>query len=204
MTDKQLKDKAINIKGKSYVLVADRVAYFNETYDKGAIETIYELIGDMFIVRATVHPVASDATRSFTGHSQATIGDGMVNKTAALENAETSAVGRALGLMGIGVIDSIASMDEMNKAKGSDGASAPRLITDKQMKWLLDVAKQKAGNGVDEYDWLWKLLTVDPAKIPVYKFKDALALVQKQPDASGTLDTVVEVPDEINLDEIPY
>ena len=43
----------------------------------------------------------------------------MVNKTSAIENAETSAVGRALGLiMGIGVIESIASADEMNKALG--------------------------------------------------------------------------------------
>ena len=40
-----------------------------------------------------------------------------MNKTAALENCETSAVGRALGFMGIGVIESIASADEVNKAE---------------------------------------------------------------------------------------
>jgi hypothetical protein len=40
----------------------------------------------------------------------------MVNKTSALENAETSAVGRACAFAGIGVIDSIASADEVHKA----------------------------------------------------------------------------------------
>jgi hypothetical protein len=112
---KELKEKAINIKGKQYVLVSDRVLFFNEAYPKGSITT--DLIStpeaDTVIVKATVKP---DAERVFTGYSQATWGDGMVNKTAALENAETSAVGRALAFMGIGVIESIASADEVRKA----------------------------------------------------------------------------------------
>ena len=101
MSDKALKDKAINIKGKSYVLVSDRIIYFNEQYPGGSITTSYKLVGDMFIVSAVVQPKSDSQT--FTGLSQATIGDGMVNKTAALENAETSAVGRALAMMGIRV-----------------------------------------------------------------------------------------------------
>lgn len=112
-----LKDKAIDIKGKDYILVKDRVLYFNEEYKDGSITT--ELLSspdsEKIVIKATVKPdVKSD--RVFTGHSQALVGDGYINKTAALENAETSAVGRALGLMGIGVIESIASADEMVKA----------------------------------------------------------------------------------------
>lgn len=118
MTDKTLADKAIDIKGKSYVLVSDRVLYFNEQYPKGSITT--ELVSapesKYIVVKATVSP---DNDRKFTGYSQATIGDGYINKTSALENAETSAVGRALAFMGIGVIESIASVDEMNKAKAN-------------------------------------------------------------------------------------
>ena len=111
-----LKDKAVDIKGKKYVLVSDRVIYFNETYkDNGSITT--ELVSapeaKHIIIKATVSP---DGKRLFTGYSQAVIGDGYINKTAALENAETSAVGRALAMMGIGVIDSIASVDEIKKA----------------------------------------------------------------------------------------
>lgn len=116
-------DKAINIKGKQYVLVSDRILYFNENYTNGCINT--EMITNPenpnIIIKATVMPDIKNPLRTFTGYSQATIGDGYINKTSALENAETSAVGRALGLMGIGVIESIASADEMNKALNSNG-----------------------------------------------------------------------------------
>lgn len=113
-----LKDKAISIKGKQYVLISDRVLAFNEDYPNGSITTqlISEASDDLVVIKATVLPDCSVPNRMFTGYSQATWGDGVVNKTAALENCETSAVGRALGFMGIGVIDSIASVDEINKA----------------------------------------------------------------------------------------
>jgi len=111
---KDLKDKAIDFKGKLYVLVSDRVLYFNETYPEGSITT--ELVSDpkddLVVVKATVKP---NDKQTFTGYSQATWGEGYINKTSALENAETSAVGRALAFMGIGVIESIASVDEINK-----------------------------------------------------------------------------------------
>ena len=119
MTEKSLANKAVDIKGKQYVLVADRVLYFNEHYPDGSITT--QLVSDpdatRVIVKATIDcPSEKGAARRFTGYSQAIVGEGMVNKTAALENAETSAVGRALAFMGIGVIESIASADEVHKA----------------------------------------------------------------------------------------
>lgn len=112
---KDLKEKAVNIKGRSYVLVSDRVLYFNETYPKGSIvsELLSEPNSKHVVIRATV---TDGEGRSFTGHAQEVVGEGYINKTSALENAETSAVGRALAMMGIGVIDSIASVDEINKA----------------------------------------------------------------------------------------
>jgi len=113
-----LKEKAIDIKGKNYVLVSDRVIYFNETYLKGSIKTqlVSQPEAQMVVIKAIVIPDITIPERYFTGYSQATWGDGNVNKTSALENCETSAVGRALAMMGIGVIDSIASVDEMKKA----------------------------------------------------------------------------------------
>jgi hypothetical protein len=115
--EKNLKEKAIDIKGKKYVLVSDRVLYFNETYPNGSIETaiLSEPNEDTVIIRATITP-DNKFGRRFVAHSQATWDDGYINKTSALENAETSAVGRALGFMGIGVIESIASVDEIHKA----------------------------------------------------------------------------------------
>lgn len=127
--EKSLRSKAVNIQGKKYVLVADRVIYFNENYPKGQITT--ELLspvadvgvaGKTIVVRATVQP---DTGRTFTGYSQAVVGAGYINKTSALENAETSAVGRALAMLGIGVIDSVASVDEIGKAKAQQGTDEP-------------------------------------------------------------------------------
>lgn len=115
-TNKDLKEKAIDIKGKQYVLVSDRILAFNEEYPKGSIETHAQLkeIGDdfVYIVNAIVSP---EEGRKFCGSSQAVVGEGYINKTSALENAETSAVGRALAMMGIGVLDSVASVDEIKK-----------------------------------------------------------------------------------------
>lgn len=123
MTDKTLKDKAIQFKGKAYVLVSDRVNYFNEVYPNGSIQTqlISDPTADMVVVKAIVTPDAKEQ-RCFTGYSQAKWSDtsSFVNKTSALENCETSAVGRALAFMGIGVIDSIASVDEIKKASIPD------------------------------------------------------------------------------------
>jgi len=114
----ELKEKAILIKGKSYILVSDRVIFFNENYKNGCIQTklITQPDSDKIIVKAKVIPDIEKPERYFNGYSQAVVGEGLVNKTAALENAETSAVGRALGMFGIGVIESIASADEMTKA----------------------------------------------------------------------------------------
>lgn len=120
-TDKQLVEKAIDIKGKKYVLVSDRVLYFNETYPNGSIVT-QRIMGEnpeVEIVKATVTPDCTHPERYFTGYSQAKRWDWFINKTSALENAETSATWRALAFMWIGVIDSIASVDEINKAENT-------------------------------------------------------------------------------------
>jgi hypothetical protein len=188
---KDLKDKAINIKGKSYVLVSDRVLYFNETYPDGAIETEYQLVDKMFIVKATVQPNDKGFSK-YTGHSQAIIGDGMVNKTAALENAETSAVGRALAMMGIGVIESIASVDEINKATGSTGQArvAPEnaytpmnnLVKVDQIKQLLEAAKKASGQSEREQVLLWFKETVgmEPNQVKQIEFDNVLRWIEEE------------------------
>lgn len=140
-----LKDKAISIKGKDYVLVSDRVLYFNENYPNGSISTelISNATDDMVVVKATVLPDYTTPQRIFTGYSQATWGDGYINKTSALENCETSAVGRALGFMGIGVIDSIASVDEINKAT-QQPPKKTGMATEGQRKFITDLMRQKS------------------------------------------------------------
>lgn len=197
---KDLKDKAIDIKGKKYVLVSDRIIYFNETYPDGCVRT--ELVSDpeseLVIVKATIQPDQA-FHRSFTGYSQAIKGDGFINKTAALENAETSAVGRALAMMGIGVIDSVASVDEINKAQGSEGKRTYKKATQKQIDWMYSVAKEVSGHEhSEELDkYIEGILTIKPQDVPVGKVKDAVDKIQG--------DKVAEVKDgDLTLEDIPY
>lgn len=108
----------VDIKGQQYVLVKDRIIEFNKRYKAGSITT--ELLSDVTSQSITFKAtVATGDGGVFTGHAQERIGDGFINKTSALENAETSAVGRALAMLGIGVIDSVASVDEVVKAKNN-------------------------------------------------------------------------------------
>ncbi len=127
---KDLKEKAVDIKGKKYVLVSDRVVYFNENYPNGCIKA--ELVtaphDEEIVMKAIVIPDITTPERFFTGYSQAIKGNGYINKTSALENAETSAVGRALAMLGIGVIESIASVDEIHKAKQTETAQVEKKV----------------------------------------------------------------------------
>lgn len=113
--------KTIKIQGKDYVLVSTRIAEFNRAYPNGRITTemINPIDSQVMVIRATIIPDVKNLDRYFTGYSQAVIGKGLVNQTSALENAETSAVGRALAMLGIGIIEDVASADEMIKRDNS-------------------------------------------------------------------------------------
>ena len=112
--------KTINIKGKEYVPVVERVKELHRVYPKSRIETEITHNDDKRVtVKATIHIHNQEdglVWSIFTGHSQAEWGKGMMGDVA-LEIAETSAIGRALGFANIGLIDGIASADEMRKVK---------------------------------------------------------------------------------------
>lgn len=113
--------KTINIKGKEYVPVVERVKEFHRIYPDGDIATqIVDCGAERIAIKATVTIFEKDGiTKTFTGHSQAEWGKGMMGGVA-LEVAETSAIGRALGFANIGLLDGIASADEMRKVKKDD------------------------------------------------------------------------------------
>jgi hypothetical protein len=117
--------KTVDIRGKEYVPVNVRIAAFNEAYPNGCIQTEVEYQGDYVRVRAVAVPDVSAPARYFTGHAEEDRTQGNINRTNATENAETSAIGRALGVMGIGILESVASADEVAHAvhKGAAGSS---------------------------------------------------------------------------------
>jgi len=116
--------KTINIKGKEYVPVVERVKEFHKIFPDGDIST--EIVSNdetrvvvKAVISTTTKKAEEDMYRQFTGHSQAEWGKGMMGGVA-LEVAETSAIGRALGFANIGLLDGIASADEMRKVKKDD------------------------------------------------------------------------------------
>ena len=108
--------KTIDIHGKEYVTVPERVKHFHEEYPNGSIVSKHEKHGNVFIVTTTVIPDIKNPERKFTGLAYEIEGSTNVNKGSALENCETSATGRALGLLGLGSESSIASAEEVQNA----------------------------------------------------------------------------------------
>ncbi|KKM91578.1 hypothetical protein LCGC14_1227160 [marine sediment metagenome] len=110
----------VNIHGKQYVTVAERVSALHEARNGAEVQittTITEDTPEQVVVRATVRCAAG----TFTGHAHSMKNAGSVEGQAPLEVAETSAVGRALGFAGYGSTEGIASADEMQAA----GAATP-------------------------------------------------------------------------------
>lgn len=104
--------KKTDIKGKYYVEVNQRILGFRELFTNGTIET--EVIDNQQGV-VTIKAIVKDCEGKIlaTGHAQEKENSSFINKASYIENCETSAVGRALGILGIGADISVRSFDEM-------------------------------------------------------------------------------------------
>lgn len=126
--------KTVDIKGKAYVTVNERIKYFREHF------TGYRLISDIVYHNEPEYLEWSDnegnsksAWRSAeicfkasilneegvvvaTGYAMEKADSSYINKTSYVENCETSAWGRALANFAIGVDSSVASADEVANA----------------------------------------------------------------------------------------
>lgn len=107
--------KTINIKGKEYIEVNERLKFFRHSYADYSLETeIISCDGGVCVMKATVKDGGGRTVS--TGHAYEKEGSTFINKTSYIENCETSAVGRALGNLGIGIDTSIASAEEVQNA----------------------------------------------------------------------------------------
>lgn len=116
--------KTVPIKGKNYVMVNDRVQRFRDICPSGCIETeIIELANGICTIRAVVRD--DDGKILATGIAQEKESNGYINKTSYIENCETSAIGRALGFVGIGIDDSLGSAQEVANAMMNQDDNEP-------------------------------------------------------------------------------
>lgn len=107
--------KTVNIKGKEYVEVNERLKYFRANYPGWSLTSdIISLEGDMCVIKATITD-EFEVVRA-TGIAYEKSGSSYINKTSYIENCETSAWGRALGNLGIGIDTSVASAGEVGNA----------------------------------------------------------------------------------------
>ena len=148
----------MDIKGKKYIPVNERVKAFRELFPDGTIKTEIERCDDTYIiVRAKVY--VNNEVKA-TAYAEEVRGSSNINRTSALENCETSAVGRALGFLGIGIDTSIASYEEVTNAQLN--AEGSKLATPSEKAGLIASAHSK-GIEVEE---LLKMVGFDRAKQP--------------------------------------
>ena len=143
--------KTINIHGKEYVEVNERIKHFREFYKDWSLTSEIErleaiLINEkehiMCVFKSCVY--SPDGLLKSTGHAYEILGSTYINKTSFIENCETSANGRALGNLGIGIDTSVASADEVNLAiLQHEKKEKPKLDKQKMQAMLDAIAEGK-------------------------------------------------------------
>lgn len=108
----------VDIKGKDYIPVNERVKAFRMLYPNGCIET--DIVsadpnGEWVAMKTTVYD--DDGRKIATGFAHETRNGSMINRSGSMwENCESSSCGRALGFAGLGIDTAICSADELINA----------------------------------------------------------------------------------------
>lgn len=132
------KIQTIDIKGKKYATVDSRVEFFREKFPAWSLETEYPVLDldkGVCVCRAVVKDENGKVVADGYAHEWQSKPGSMVNKTSYIENAQTSAVGRALGFIGIGINGmGIATAEEVKNAidhqENNDYAPIEELVGD--------------------------------------------------------------------------
>jgi hypothetical protein len=159
---------------EDYETVEERLVKFWKEHPDGRIETaLVESTLQRFIIKAAIYRTEVDAQAWTTGYAEETVSTRGVNSTSALENCETSAIGRALANAGYASKGKRPSREEMAKVKSAE----PRPFSEK----LADKITMPA----EDDPWTTKLVEAAPSSA------DAIALVQ---DVLGAVKVEKEIP----------
>jgi hypothetical protein len=144
---------------EDYETVEERLVKFWKDHPDGQIHTkLLDQTASRFIVEASIYRTEADARAWTTGLAEETVQGRGVNATSALENCETSAIGRALANAGYATKGKRASREEMTK-----------VIKGNEVKANIDQVKAKMAQTSGEYipvvkeDDPW---TIKPATMP--------------------------------------
>lgn len=145
------KTATIDLKGKAYAQVKDRIKEFRTDNPNGLIETTPTITDTQIIFKARILKDKSDeSSAEATGHSFAKVTDKNVEKQ--FEKQETIAVGRALALLGYSSDGEIASSEEMEEFQAHKQA---------QYQEAVDEATERIGNceTVEQLKEVWSSLS---------------------------------------------
>ena len=146
---------------EDYETVEERLTKYWKDHPDGRISTtIIEHTLQRFIVQAAIYRTEVDANPWTTGYAEETVSTRGVNATSALENCETSAIGRALANAGYASKGKRPSREEMAKVK----ATEPRGFSEKLSEKIIMPVEDDA----------WTVKAVAPAATAA----EAVALVQ--------------------------
>lgn len=107
--------KTVEIKGKFYVEVNERLIYFRNNFPNYSLTSeVLEKTDKSILILATI--TNEEGKVIATGLAEEEKGSTFINKTSYVENCETSAWGRALGNFGIGIDTAVASANEVGNA----------------------------------------------------------------------------------------
>ena len=144
----------VQIGNKEYRMIAGRVQECRDEHAKA--DKPYEFHTDLIPLDGQIHFKATVKTLrgEATGHAGA-YDKTMIDKTAPYENAETSAVGRALGFLGYGLVTGIASAEEVTEAKKRSTTTTNKPIakaTEKQLNYIHALASDLGFTDQDRED----------------------------------------------------
>ena len=184
--------KTINIHGKQYVEVKERIKYFRENFkDWSLTSEVIDLTEDRCVIKATISNEKGRVIAS--GIAYESKGSSYINKTSFIENCETSAWGRALANIGIGLDVAIASADEVLNAKAQDKPKKPKIekLSDAKFSAMVVAIGEGKGDTVRERLCKYKISKKQQAKI------DELLSDKKVENG------VLSIIDELNSIEVP-
>ena len=163
-----------NIKGKPYIEVNQRIKAFRMLYPNGCILTSIESLENGVVVMKAVVKDEEEHILG-TGYAYEKESSSFINKTSYIENCETSAVGRALGMLGIGIDTSVASYEEVSNAIAQQEAQKAEAENKKIENSVINEVKVKALIARCEKE------KVDAGKIlELYKVSSLADLKEKQ------------------------
>lgn len=138
--------KTIPIKGKNYATVNERLKAWKDIDPECSIKTewlVLDFTQGVACCRVSIYDSNGQHLADGTAYEREQ--SSYINKTSFIENCETSAVGRALGFVGIGIDESICSANELENALESQN----NLASDNEREKFKALCKQKGLNPTD-------------------------------------------------------